>query len=209
MTVTLLSAAAALDRRGNQRADEVRLWALARGPRARFILMSGLEPLMRMPADIWFTPAELTHADIAVADPLFLGVAEGADEARFALRVAEAEFTRLSRQIKLAPTVGVRTLAANGALPAADVALIGLARSIFAWHDNTRFCGACGQATTVIDGGWKCHCSACARDTFPRIDPVVIMLVTYGSRCVLAHEPVSLSATSLSSRHSPGRSPIP
>jgi NAD+ diphosphatase len=37
-------------------------------------------------------------------------------------------------------------------------------------------------------GGWKRVCRNCRREEFPRTDPVVIMLVTDGSRCVLGRE---------------------
>ena len=33
--------------------------------------------------------------------------------------------------------------------------LLGKAKSLAAWHDNTRCCGHCGGTTRVKDGGWK------------------------------------------------------
>ena len=46
-------------------------------------------------------------------------------------------------------------------------------------------CGKCGSATLVKDGGWRRKCWGCGLDWFPRTDPVVIMLVTDGERCIL------------------------
>jgi NAD+ diphosphatase len=42
--------------------------------------------------------------------------------------------------------------------------------------------------TLVKEGGWRRSCWACKTEWFPRTDPVVIMLVTDGDRCLLAHE---------------------
>jgi NAD+ diphosphatase len=89
----------------------------------------------------------------------------------------------------LAPPADIRTIATRGLLSAGDTAAAGLARSLFAWHDASRFCGACGAAADLIDAGWRRRCGGCGRDQYPRVDPVVIMLVTDGARCVLAHEP--------------------
>ena len=36
--------------------------------------------------------------------------------------------------------------------------------------------------------GWQRECASCKATHFPRTDPVVIMLVTDGERCILAHE---------------------
>ena len=66
--------------------------------------------------------------------------------------------------------------------------LRGQARALAQWHENARCCGHCGGTTLVKDGGWRRKCWACGLEWFPRTDPVVIMLITDGERCLLAHE---------------------
>jgi NAD+ diphosphatase len=38
------------------------------------------------------------------------------------------------------------------------------------------------------EGGWKRDCPSCKVEHFPRTDPVVIMLVTHGDRCLLGRQ---------------------
>jgi len=38
-------------------------------------------------------------------------------------------------------------------------------------------CPRCGSLTTVINGGFARHCTACGEDHFPRTDPAVIVAV--------------------------------
>jgi NAD+ diphosphatase len=38
------------------------------------------------------------------------------------------------------------------------------------------------------EGGWKRECPSCKAEHFPRIDPVVIMLVTKGDKCLMGRQ---------------------
>ena len=86
------------------------------------------------------------------------------------------------------PIVDLRTLAMQGIMSADDVSLVGQAKSLTHWHESAHCCGRCGGTTMIKDGGWKRKCWACGQEHFPRTDPVVIMLVTDGERCLLGHE---------------------
>lgn len=63
---------------------------------------------------------------------------------------------------------------------AADAAMLAYAKAMLAWHRRHRFCSACGSMTQSQRGGHvrRCGDPACAAESFPRTDPVVIMLVT-------------------------------
>jgi NAD+ diphosphatase len=89
---------------------------------------------------------------------------------------------------KLRPIVDLRSLAMQGIMSPEELSLCGQARALAQWHENARCCGHCGGTTLVKDGGWRRKCWACGLEWFPRTDPVVIMLVTDGPRCLLAHE---------------------
>jgi len=62
---------------------------------------------------------------------------------------------------------------------AKDATLMAYARGLLYWHRQHQFCGRCGHETVSQDGGHMRLCSnpTCARPTFPRTDPAVIMLV--------------------------------
>ena len=76
----------------------------------------------------------------------------------------------------------------QGIMSPEELSLCGQARALAQWHENARCCGHCGGTTLVKDGGWRRKCWACGLEWFPRTDPVVIMLITDGERCLLAHE---------------------
>ncbi|KAF6164568.1 hypothetical protein GIB67_025394, partial [Kingdonia uniflora] len=75
-------------------------------------------------------------------------------------------------------TLMVATDWANG--PAMEeLAIAGHARALLEWHNVSRFCGHCGEKTVPADAGRRKQCSneLCKKRIYPRVDPVVIMLV--------------------------------
>lgn len=61
------------------------------------------------------------------------------------------------------------------------------ARAIAHWQARARFCGACGAALHVFALGHRAKCTnpACALDHFPRVDPAMIVIVSWRDRCLL------------------------
>ena len=80
--------------------------------------------------------------------------------------------------------------AAAPRLPATDAAMIATAKAVFEWRRRHGHCSACGERTAVVEGGWKRVCEACRTEHFPRTDPVVIMLPTFGDRCLVGRQAV-------------------
>ncbi len=70
-----------------------------------------------------------------------------------------------------------------------DCELAATARGVFVWHDSHGFCAQCGAASEVAMSGWQRECAACGRHHFPRTDPVVIMLITYGNDVLIGRSP--------------------
>ncbi|XVE98298.1 hypothetical protein REPUB_Repub03eG0093500 [Reevesia pubescens] len=60
-----------------------------------------------------------------------------------------------------------------------ELAIAGHARSLLEWHNLSRFCGHCGEKTVPKEAGRRKQCSneLCQKRIYPRVDPVVIMLV--------------------------------
>jgi len=65
-------------------------------------------------------------------------------------------------------------------VPAEEAAMLAYARAVIGWHKRYRFCSACGSPMESQRAGHLRRCTApgCAAESFPRTDPVVIMLVT-------------------------------
>ncbi|MEZ5994987.1 MAG: NAD(+) diphosphatase [Hyphomonadaceae bacterium] len=122
------------------------------------------------------------RAGVAPADAaiLFLGLND-AGAAHFAIDVPDA-----------APLESVGRfddLRSFGAiLPRADLPILGTAKSIFEWHARHGFCANCGAATRIVEAGWKRVCPACEAEHFPRVDPVCIMVPTFGEKCLLGRQ---------------------
>ncbi|CAN6457232.1 unnamed protein product [Victoria cruziana] len=60
-----------------------------------------------------------------------------------------------------------------------ELAITGHAKALLEWHNTSRFCGHCGTRNRPIDAGRRKQCSneLCKKRVYPRVDPVVIMLV--------------------------------
>jgi NADH pyrophosphatase NudC (nudix superfamily) len=79
-----------------------------------------------------------------------------------------------------------------------NLEVFGLGASLFAWHKNHQYCAKCGAKTILQDWGFKRLCQNCETEHFPRIDPVVIMLVLHNDKCLIGRSklfPPSLYST--------------
>jgi NAD+ diphosphatase len=66
-----------------------------------------------------------------------------------------------------------------------DAAIIAQAKALIDWHQRHGFCPRCGAPTRIMDAGYRRLCDKCNSEHFPRVDPVVIMLATYGDACLV------------------------
>jgi NAD+ diphosphatase len=66
-----------------------------------------------------------------------------------------------------------------------DAAIIAQAKAMIDWHQRHGFCPKCGAPTKLMDAGYRRLCGQCNAEHFPRVDPVVIMLATFGEACLV------------------------
>jgi len=73
-----------------------------------------------------------------------------------------------------------------------DLTLLTTAKGINHWHNKYRFCSICGSKTQNDDYGNSRSClnNNCKSKIFPRLDPAVIMLITYKDYCLLGRQKV-------------------
>ena len=116
------------------------------------------------------------------AEPIFLGRLK--ERAHFAFDVGDVASPLDAFGLSGVGTFfGLRKLASL--LSPEEAAIAAQARSVLEWHRRHPFCPGCGNRSVHRNGGTSRHCIQCQTDHFPRVDPVAIVLVTRGERCLL------------------------
>ncbi len=184
-------ASGGLDRAGHRRKDETWLIERLAHPSSRFVPVWRDQNLVLALEGAPPQAAILSRGAIAAdaIEPVLLGVDEREDIAYFALdlSVHEAPAAAITGDLPIEATDLRRT---GPLLPHRDAALLAYARGMAYWHARHRFCGVCGSPARSEDAGHLRRCTnpTCAAQHFPRTDPVVIMLVHDGDRCLLGRQ---------------------
>lgn len=105
------------------------------------------------------------------AEPVLLGVEDGAP-----LFAVDGEGDDLGGLLDgRGALVGLRDAALR--LGRDDAGVLAYTQAILSWQRRHRFCGACGTRTHSIEGGHAHRCPNCGAVTYPRTDPVIIVVV--------------------------------
>ena len=175
-----------LDRAQHERLDEAWLAGSLEDARSRFLPLWRLQVLVKKDASglAWARRALLARAGQG-ATPILLGLRDGV--AHYALDVSSlaAPASELGLT-EVAEFTDVRAIA--GWLCAEDSGIVAQARALVEWHATHPFCARCGAPTMLAQGGAMRRCGKCAAEHFPRVNPVVIMLVVGGERCLLGRQ---------------------
>jgi NAD+ diphosphatase len=83
-------------------------------------------------------------------------------------------------------SIDARSAAARWA--ALHASVFAQARALLFWQQRNRHCGACGQATTFVRGGFCARCAHCGIEHYPRTDPAIIVAVSDGERLLLGRQ---------------------
>ncbi len=162
---------------------------LLRAPDAQLLPYRAGRVLILQGGDGWrrlafVTPTKETLRHLA-EPPVFLGLHE--ETPVFAGDFAPVPDERLERMfVAGAKLMDLRSMA--GEISAGEATVAATAKGVLGWHETHRFCARCGADTEPEDGGWRRGCAACGGKHFPRIDPVVIMLVTRGEKVLLGRQ---------------------
>lgn len=177
----ILLADHSLDRQGYQRRQGDYINSLRQSGDSRYLLMRGDEFACRDQAVCLLHVDDIHNLKLSTAPALFIGLQPAVcDASIFAIKI--------DRQQPLPELqwLNLRELAIDVSRAMAN--LLATAQGLLFWHDNHRYCGRCGHAAqlTLAGHGRRCTNSACAYDTYPRLDPAVIVLVTRDDHCLLA-----------------------
>ncbi len=183
MTGEIVFSGSPLDRVDAKRRDEAWLAQQRASEEARFLPVWRLEPLVKTeePRSLaWARP--VLFEEIEPPEPVLLGLADGV--AHFAVDVSALE--EPVQELGVDGVARFENLMAVAAQMSSQEAAIGAhARSLVDWHARHTYCAACGGPTRQHQGGSQRRCIECSAEHFPRTDPVVIVAVTRGDRCLL------------------------
>lgn len=173
-----------LDRAGHRRKDQAWLKAALASDQAMLVAFNKRRPFFQesqgallvrwLSGHVW---DQLGDKDLPL---IFLGVDE-AEAPYFACEIADTGALG---------DLGVfeELRAAAPRLEMDKLPILGTARSLFEWHGRNRYCANCGAPSRAVEAGWMRKCGACDAEHYPRVDPVCIMLPTFGEKCLLGRQ---------------------
>jgi NAD+ diphosphatase len=176
-----------LDRAAHLRNNEEKLFALESKSTSRAYVVHRDSLLVKKEGDGSRALLSIDEAAKLGANPgtIFLGLRDGA--AIFGMGISQAAAEKLLGREDVTLTE-LRGMAMQGVVPPSELSAIAMAKSMVNWHQRHGFCANCGARTAMKEGGWKRECPSCKAEHFPRTDPVVIMLVTSGEKCLLGRQ---------------------
>jgi len=176
-----------LERRAELRDDPLWVRAARSDSNTRYVLGTGGTQLMTGGdhTEIAFLSGEDPLVSAAADDDLtLLGWFRGERCVLVELRRESSQFPPGTQMRELRPLAPV--------LPADSASLLAYARALALWKLRHRFCGACGAPNLPARAGHVMRCSreGCRAETFPRLDPAIIVLVTdpTGERALLGRQ---------------------
>jgi NAD+ diphosphatase len=179
-----------VDRRGEMRQADDWLDAARKDAATRYVAMRGTSVLMHAADPDGLNRIAFLRGDdprVAATPPehhVLLGWFQGERCVLAELTAEAAEDSSLAAGESFAE---LRPLAAN--LAPDDAALLAYARALVIWRSNHRHCGRCGAQAVATRAGHARRCSQCNHESFPRIDPAIIVLVRHGERALLGRQP--------------------
>ncbi len=131
---------------------------------------------------IYLSPDQLDQPD-RIQPPTLLGN-DGKRE-YFAVSVTDQQKETILAQLPQAQFADLRLASID--MAAKHAGILAYARALHYWQHRHAFCGVCGNPNLLRSAGHRMVCSneECARETFPRIDPAIIVLVTNKDACLL------------------------
>jgi NAD+ diphosphatase len=163
------------------RADSSRLAAWREDPLTRWIVVWDQKNLVTGDDQIDAALLPARPALVSDEDTLFLGHFHGHPVFGVELTGEPAPPIHTSYRFADLRSVG-------GRMRPDEAGLLAYARAMVYWRSRHRHCGACGGAMRPADGGHVMRCVECSNQSFPRIDPAIIVLVADGERALLGRQ---------------------
>lgn len=136
-------------------------------------------------AAVFIKPEELQQLN-SIREPTLLG--QNDELVYFAVTINDQQRDELVEQRNNCRFADLRLLAGN--MHPLEAGILAYAKALHYWQHRHTFCGTCGAPNRLKSAGHRMVCSndECARQTFPRIDPAIIVLVAHGDSCLLGRQ---------------------
>ena len=175
-----------LDRLVEYREDPEWVIAAQNSDAARFVPLWHSRSLLAKDDEgqvaVYLKPGELDQLD-AIQPPTLLGT----DGKRyfFAVSINDSQREEVLASHPEARFIDLRRASVD--MDAKHAGVLAYAKALHYWQHRHIFCGVCGSPNRLLSSGHKLVCSndECARQTFPRIDPAIIVLITHTNACLL------------------------
>jgi len=177
-----------LDRDVERRDDTEWVTASLANPNTRLVPLWRNRSLLERSPDgtvaVYLSPAELEEPD-RIQPPTLLGNDGVRDY--FAVSVTDAQKYFIHTCYPDSRFADLRRASID--MAAKHAGILAYAKALHYWQHRHAFCGVCGYPNRLRSAGHRMACSndECARQTFPRIDPAIIVLVTHKDACLLGH----------------------
>lgn len=183
-----------LDRADHLRRDEEKISQLWTSPTTRLYPLYHLKNLVNVRDNyaVFETQLDLANVYLGHQQGTFLGL--DGENAVFAVNCTDQQAVCWQELHAGAEFVDLRS--SGPALPRDQAPILGYARGILHWQQQNPYCSLCGSENRLSSGGhmMRCKSTECNKQTFPRTDPAVIMLIervtSQGERvCLLGRSP--------------------
>ncbi|XP_074855610.1 NAD(P)H pyrophosphatase NUDT13, mitochondrial isoform X2 [Carettochelys insculpta] len=160
-----------------------------------FYLFHNLSPFLQKVGSKYLAPQigvaemkhmlrKLKHSEQMIEDSVLIGCSDDC-LAYFALDLGSLEKSVIESELKGSFT---ELWKAFFQLDGKDASLLSSAQALLRWHDTHQYCSKTGQPTQKNLAGSKRVGCASGIIYYPQMSPVVITLVSDGSRCLLARQ---------------------
>jgi NAD+ diphosphatase len=158
----------------------------ARDPNSALVLLAGDLPILRAgePGTCLLPVSTLSRLP-AHREQVFLGTLQ---DRPVIATLAASDMAGLFQDDPDYIVTDLRSIAVRDLVPAEELGILAMAKSMLDWHNRHRFCANCGAPTEAAQAGFRRDCAACGAQHFPRTDPVVIMLITRGDQCLMGRQ---------------------
>ena len=175
-----------LDRLAEYRDDEAWVRRALDAGAARFVPLWRNRSLLADTGEgqmaVYLKPGELDRLD-SIQSPTLLGT----DGKRyfFAVSINDSQQEAVLARHAEARFIDLRLASVD--MDSKHAGVLAYAKALHYWQYRHAFCGICGSPNRLESSGHKLVCSnnECGRQSFPRIDPAIIVLVTHGDACLL------------------------